>query len=171
MEMFIKRLFQIQNRVIQNLPDTKRFFYYDIKRSLEMDKPPSAIMIHGLRGVGKTISLLQNMKKDSVYLKVDGIGFRIHSLYDTVEYMYNNYGYNTFMIDEIHTYENWENEIKNLYDDFNDIKLVLSGSSSLIAKTKGADLSRRLKMIHATLTSIHMPHLLTSLLMTKLFHN
>ncbi|MBT3727559.1 AAA family ATPase [bacterium] len=36
-----------------------------------------------------------------------------------------------FFIDEIHKSKNWNQELKNLYDDFPNIKIVFSGSSSI----------------------------------------
>ncbi len=148
MEEFIKNLIKIQERIKAQIPKTKRYFYYDLKKALE-SKPPLAVMLYGLRGVGKTVALLQNLNKDSIYFRADHIGFKKYRIYDVVEYLYNNLNIRQFMIDEIHRYEYWQEEIKGLYDDFPDIKIVLSGSSALLARHKSADLSRRLRLIHA----------------------
>ena len=57
--------------------------------------------------------------------------------------MYEDYGIRYFFFDEIHKYQNWNQELKNIYDSYPDIKIVFSGSSS-IDLIKGAyDLSRR----------------------------
>lgn len=46
-------------------------------------------------------------------------------------------------IDEIHKYNNWSQELKNIYDDFSGLKVVFSGSSILEIQKGKADLSRR----------------------------
>ena len=52
-------------------------------------------------------------------------------------------GYNTLVIDEVHKYEGWSREIKNIYDGFPDLKVVFTGSSLLNILNAEADLSRR----------------------------
>ncbi len=147
-ENFIKVLIQTQNRLTENLPDTKRYFYYEIEKNLKQ-KPPIAILVHGFRGVGKTIALLQNLNAESIYFRADSFGFKTRTITDVINFLYINQNKRIFLIDEIQKYQNWEEEIKGLYDDFPNIKLVLSGSSASIIKTKSIDLSRRLKKIHA----------------------
>ena len=46
-------------------------------------------------------------------------------------------------IDEVHKYPNWSQEIKNIYDDYPDVKIVFTGSSLLEILNARADLSRR----------------------------
>jgi len=46
-------------------------------------------------------------------------------------------------IDEVHKYANWSREIKNIYDDYPELKIVFSGSSMLEIDKSEADLSRR----------------------------
>ncbi|GHU62025.1 ATPase AAA [Bacteroidia bacterium] len=46
-------------------------------------------------------------------------------------------------LDEIHKYPNWSVELKNIYDDFPDLKVVFTGSSMLEILNSKADLSRR----------------------------
>ena len=48
-----------------------------------------------------------------------------------------------FFFDEIHKYRNWNQELKNLYDSYPDIKIVFSGSSSINLIKGICDLSRR----------------------------
>ena len=155
MDIFIKHLFSVQSRLLERLPETKRYFYYEIKNTLELSKNPTAILVHGLRGVGKTIALLQNANKYSLYVRADSMAFKKYKLYNVIEFTYKNYNINRFLIDEIQSYENWENEIKDIYDDFPDIELIISGSSSIKNKKKAVDLSRRLKLIHARPLYLH----------------
>ena len=103
----------------------------------------------GPRGTGKTILLLQyiNEKIDDknvcIYASLDHIYFANNLLLDFVNELYELYGIKYFFFDEIHKYPNWNQELKNIYDSYPDIKIIFSGSSS-IELTKGTyDLSRR----------------------------
>lgn len=49
-------------------------------------------------------------------------------------------------LDEVHRYANWLPEIKNLYDDFPELKIVFTGSSLIHLEQSKADLSRRAVM-------------------------
>ncbi|NQU80024.1 MAG: ATP-binding protein [Bacteroidetes bacterium] len=71
------------------------------------------------------------------------IYFSRNLLIDFVNELYEDYGVRYFFFDEIHKYQHWNQELKNIYDSYPDIKIVFSGSSS-IDLIKGAyDLSRR----------------------------
>ena len=148
MDGFVKALMQTQDRLIAGVPADKRLFSKQLGQELT-GKPPVAIMISGLRGTGKTVSLLQNLPQDGFYFRADNIGFRKHTLQEVVAYAYANLGKTSFFIDEVHTYQLWQEEIKGLYDDYPGLRLVMSGSSSIRLVDAGADLSRRLKVIAA----------------------
>lgn len=148
MDNFVKILLQTQERLLANVPKDKRLFSEQLGKELSK-KRPLAIMVSGLRGTGKTVSLLQNLPQDGFYFRADNIGFRKHSLQDVVEYAYSELGKTSYFIDEVHTYPNWQDEIKGLYDDYPDISLVMSGSSSIRLVDSSADLSRRLKILAA----------------------
>ena len=102
----------------------------------------------GPRGTGKTTLLLQYIKEnlnieECIYTSLDNIYFTQNNLIEFVNELYDFYGIRYFFFDETHKYPNWNQELKNLYDSYPDIKIVFSGSSSLDL-TKGAyDLSRR----------------------------
>lgn len=107
----------------------------------------------GARGVGKTTMLLQIIKKmfddpltGVIYFSADHIFFSQTTIYEFVEELYLNEHITTFFIDEIHKYENWNQELKNLYDGFPKIKIIFSGSSSLDLIKGSYDLSRRAVM-------------------------
>jgi len=53
-------------------------------------------------------------------------------------------------IDEIHKYNGWSTEIKNIYDQIPGLKIVYTGSSILDLEKGGADLSRRKLEYHLT---------------------
>lgn len=46
-------------------------------------------------------------------------------------------------VDEIHKYQNWSQELKNIRDKIKELKVVASGSSILDIYKGNADLSRR----------------------------
>lgn len=106
------------------------------------------IGIKGSRGVGKTTLLLQyirlNFKPDKsvLYVSLDNLYFLENSLYDLVDDFYKKGG-RFIAIDEVHKYANWAIEIKNIYDNMPDLKLVFTGSSLLHINQAKADLSRR----------------------------
>ena len=108
----------------------------------------------GARGVGKTTLLLQYIKQnypnlnDTFYISADHIYFQRVTLYEFVENLYLTQGVTTFFMDEIHKYINWNQEVKNLYDGFPDIKIIFSGSSSIDIVKGSYDLSRRAKLYH-----------------------
>jgi uncharacterized protein len=106
------------------------------------------IGIKGSRGVGKTTLLLQyirlNFKPDKsvLYISLDNLYFLENNLYDLVDDFYKKGG-QFIAIDEVHKYANWAIEIKNIYDNMPELKLVFTGSSLLHINQAKADLSRR----------------------------
>jgi len=109
------------------------------------------IGIKGSRGVGKTTLLLQyiklNYKPDNtvLYTSLDSLYFTEHSLYDIAGIFYKKGG-ELLAIDEVHRYPNWSIELKNIYDDFPNLKVIFTGSSLLQISKSKADLSRRAVM-------------------------
>lgn len=106
------------------------------------------IGIKGARGTGKTTLLLQWIKEQNLptekaaYFSLDDLYFTNHSLKETVSQFYKNGGL-ILVLDEVHKYKNWSQEIKNCYDFYPDLKIIFTGSSIIdIAKQEG-DLSRR----------------------------
>jgi predicted AAA+ superfamily ATPase len=53
-------------------------------------------------------------------------------------------GYNALVIDEVHKYENWSRELKQIYDIHSELKVILTGSSILDIQKGEVDLSRRI---------------------------
>jgi len=78
-----------------------------------------------------------------LYCSADTSYFTTHTLVDTAD-MFCKMGGKYLFIDEIHKYENWSREIKEIYDLHRDLHLVVSGSSLLQINDGQADLSRRL---------------------------
>ncbi|MBA3722917.1 MAG: ATP-binding protein [Parachlamydiaceae bacterium] len=106
----------------------------------------------GSRGVGKTTLLLQYIKNElfkegkSYYFSADLVYFQQTSLLKFVSDLHLIEGYRIIFIDEIHKYQGWNQELKNLYDAFPSLKIVFSGSSMLDLIEGSHDLSRRAKM-------------------------
>jgi len=105
------------------------------------------IGIRGARGVGKTTLLLQYIKKflksdDTLYVSLDNIWFSENKLSNLVDYFVKKGGKYLFL-DEVHKYPTWSQEVKNIYDDYPDLKTVFTGSSMLEILNARSDLSRR----------------------------
>lgn len=101
----------------------------------------------GPRGVGKSYMLLQYIKKnldpkDTLYISADNIYFSEHRLVDLADTFVKMGGKHLF-IDEIHKYDGWSRELKQIIDDFGELQIVISGSSILDIYKGMADLSRR----------------------------
>ncbi|MGV8094666.1 MAG: ATP-binding protein [Mangrovibacterium sp.] len=120
------------------------------ERSLseKIDWNARAVCITGARGTGKSTLMLQYVKKnlsaaESLYVSLDDLYFRQHTLTETAERFYMLGGRYLFL-DEVHKYPGWEQEVKNMYDFHPDLKLAVSGSSILALHRSEADLSRRM---------------------------
>lgn len=106
------------------------------------------IGIKGARGVGKTTLLLQRIKlaykkMDNVfYVSLDNLWFQSHSLPELVDWLYQH-GIRNLFLDEVHKYSDWATVIKNLYDTYDDLRIVYTGSSMLEIDHSRVDLSRR----------------------------
>ena len=73
----------------------------------------------------------------------DDIEFTNSKMYTLVDEFYA-LGGRVVVIDEVHRYTNWAQEIKNIYDSFPDLLIRVSGSSMLNILYEKYDLSRRL---------------------------
>ncbi len=112
------------------------------------DMKDRLIGIIGARGVGKTTFILQYLNElelsyeKKLYFSADHFLVLNHSLYEIAEEFYKMGG-KILAIDEIHKYHNFEIELKSIYDTFEDLKVIFSGSSALKLETAKVDLSRR----------------------------
>ena len=108
------------------------------------------IAIKGPKGVGKSTLMQQYIKlnfapddRHVLYCSADTNYFTTHTLVDTAD-RFCKLGGRYLFIDEIHKYENWSREIKEIYDLHRDLHIVISGSSLLQINDGQTDLSRRL---------------------------
>ena len=109
------------------------------------------ILIRGPKGTGKTTMLLQHIqrtfenKKQVLYCSVDHFWFASHTLLDLAEYCHTH-GITHVFLDEIHKYGNWARELKNIYDSYPELYVVVTGSNALDIIHQVVDLSRRCRV-------------------------
>ena len=142
----MQRLLENYNRLLgEELPSSFRYLYDTINWDNRL------IVLQGARGVGKTTMLLQHISRSfedptkALYVSADHIWFANHTLIDLAEYHYIHGGTHLF-IDEVHKYPDWQQEIKNIYDSYPRLNLVVTGSSMLRLEHSLGDLSRRCKL-------------------------
>lgn len=112
----------------------------------QIDWGERLIAIKGARGTGKTTLMLQyikrHVKENVLFISMDDLYFGNHTLLNVATDFYNRGGRFLFL-DEVHKYQGWSQEIKNLYDTFKKLHIVFSSSSALQIDHGEADLSRR----------------------------
>ncbi len=143
----------MEQLIVKYLPKLQRTntdFVRDAIRTIDWNRN-RLIGIKGARGVGKTTLLFQYLKQSnansntSLYVSLDDLYFSNHRLYDLgAEFV--RIGGQLLLLDEVHRYANWSQEIKNLYDDFPDLRMVFTGSSIIHLERSRGDLSRRAVM-------------------------
>ena len=127
----------------QNIPRYRRYLYKEIFNSKS-----KTIGVYGSRGVGKTTMLLQILKENKLsstkklYISCDHPMFKGVSLFDFVDEFVKRGG-EFIVIDEIHEADNFQAELKSVYD-FLDVKVLFSGSSAI--EISNPDFARRYSM-------------------------
>ena len=139
----IERIYRISaEKIAETSLSLKRYAYDDIDWNIRL------IGLRGARGVGKTTLLLQkilenDLERDkSLYLSLDSVWLDAKEIYLLAEY-HVQHGGTRLVLDEVHYVKNWQQIIKNLYDDFRELKIAYTGSSLLRLKARQGDLSRR----------------------------
>ena len=111
------------------------------------------VSIMGAKGVGKSTLIKQYLKQNFqlgdrrvLYCSADTVDFSVRTLVGLAEEFVVRGG-ELLVIDEIHKYHpgttEWSREIKEIYELFPKLKMIVSGSSLLRLKEGDADLSRR----------------------------
>ena len=116
------------------------------------DKLPWEARLVGLmgpRGVGKSTLILQHIKSKSLeeqakslYVSADHSYFTTNTLIETANQFVREGG-EWLYIDEVHKYEGWAQELKQIYDSHPGLHVFFTGSSILDIIDGEADLSRR----------------------------
>lgn len=134
--------FSIQDNLLKQAPRTYRRFLYE-----KINWGNRLIGLVGGRGAGKTTLLLQRLIEIGssikyLYISADHVRVEALGIYEIASQFFQMGG-EVIIIDEIHKYTNWPQEIKNLYDSFPKSRILFSGSSALGLQLGNADLSRR----------------------------
>lgn len=138
----MERLYENFHRKLKEIStDFIRYKYSEIKWE------GHALGLVGPRGVGKSYMLLQHIKRtlntaDTLYVSADHIYFSENKLVDLADEFVKMGGKHLF-IDEIHKYDGWSRELKQIIDSYSELQVVISGSSVLDIYKGMADLSRR----------------------------
>ena len=138
----MEQLFEFSRKKVEEVSlDFFRYNYDQIKWDGKM------FGLVGPRGVGKSTMLLQYIKQnlsinDTLYISADQMYFASHSLLEVAD-QFNKMGGKHLFIDEIHKYPTWSQELKEIYDRYNDMQVVFTGSSILDIYKGMSDLSRR----------------------------
>lgn len=140
----MQKLFEVQDQLLKQTPMK---FVRDCAKKINWGT--QLLCIRGAKGVGKSTILKQYIRshyaagdRTVLYCSVDSSYFVDHSLFDLAKTFYMNGGKHLFL-DEVHKYEHWSREIKEIYDMYADMRVVISGSSLLSIMEGEADLSRR----------------------------
>ncbi len=145
----MERLFGLSDRKIRYTSMAWKRYLFD-----RIDWSERLIIITGSRGAGKTTLLLQKLHElearntaSCLYLSLDDLFFTTIKLTNVIDFYYKR-GIIYFYLDEVHKYPLWSVEVKNLYDNYPDIRLAVTGSPAINMETGKADLSRRASRYH-----------------------
>lgn len=119
-----------------------------VRRGLmdEIDWNDRLIGIKGTRGVGKTTFLLSYAKeffgedRSCLYINLNNFYFTDHTLIEFAE-RFMKQGGKVLLIDQIFKHPNWSRELRYIYDNYTDLKVVFTGSSVMRLKEENPDLS------------------------------
>lgn len=146
MDVQMEELLNVSEQLIDQVPlDFSRSLYDHIPWTQRL------IGIKGARGTGKTTLLLQYLRKaelnknEKLYVSLDDIYFSENNIVDFGKTFFHQGG-KVLVLDEVHKYENWAKEIKNLYDRYPALQIIFTGSSIVEISKQEGDLSRRVVM-------------------------
>ena len=144
-----KRLYRLKRN--QKLPQFRRFLYDSLR-----SQQSKVVGIYGSRGVGKTTLLLQLLEsldlpvEQKLYISCDHPIYQEISLFDLVD-EFSKKGGEAIVIDEIHQADDFQKQIKLIYD-YLDIRVYFSGSSAV--RITNPDFTRRYAMYHLPILSL-----------------
>jgi len=139
----MEALFIKSTRKIHSVPlDFKRYLFDRLQVQSRI------LFIQGARGAGKTTLMLQYARErlpgehKTLYVALDDLYFLENRLYDLAD-DFQKQGGEYLLLDEVHKYRGWARELKLIYDDFPDLKILATSSSLLELHKAESDLSRR----------------------------
>ena len=137
-------------KYLRKLDHVSLTFQRDLLRDIDWND--RLIGIKGARGAGKTTLLLQHIhinrlpqNSQTLYASLDDLYFTRNNLVSLVDQFVKEGG-KYLLLDEVHRYANWSQELKNIYDDHAGLKIIFTGSSLIHLEKAKADLSRRAVM-------------------------
>lgn len=142
----IEDLKKIYENLLNNI---KTDFYRDEANIINPEKYWPIVLVWE-RWVWKTYLLLQKLKKqtkESFYFSADNPLIQWISIFKLVSNLYFDYWIRFLIIDEIQKWEDWISNLKAIIDNFPDLLLIVSGSSSLDLYKWTSDLQRRIYKI------------------------
>jgi len=144
--MTINRLLELHDLAKQESRKygRKRFLFPKLAR----DRGRHFIGIVGARGTGKTVLFRQFALEhsDAFYLSADTLD-RGDDAWDLIRKLNQQYGFQTFLLDEVHFLPDPTALLKRLYD-FVDVRILFSSSVALAMRASAHDLSRRVRLIN-----------------------
>jgi len=137
-ELFVKS----RDFISINNQEYKRYFVKTKKLEHRLS------IIIGSRGIGKTTTVAQYINEnykanEALYVNLDDIQISSKYTMTTIAEEFVLNGGKLLCFDEIHKYANWSAELKNIYDRFDKLKIIATGSSALQINQGSHDLSRR----------------------------
>lgn len=147
----MEQLFEIQDLLIkeqQNSPYYQRQCFDNIT----FDNRITGLI--GQRGIGKTTYLLHltslkgSAERKSLYITADNYYLIDKPLLELADKLYKETDVRMLCIDEIHKYENWNQELKNIADTYREMRVLFTGSSMIDIIRAKYDLSRRVTIHH-----------------------
>ncbi len=135
-----KGLFELEFKPREIYAEVKRFF-----------PKKQIIALVGLRRTGKTTIMLKLVEEALVAMEKEHVVYFSFDEFKNIELrdIIKNYerlmkkdvskGKYLFLFDEIQKIENWEEQLKRLYDENQNIKFIISGSESLFIRKKSRE--------------------------------
>ena len=139
----IARAYELSAKKVAEVSLREKRYLYSL-----VDWDDRLISLRGPRGTGKTTMFLQKIRESgkerskTLYVSLDSIWLNVRELYGLADYHCKRGG-TRLVVDEVHYLEDWQKLMKNLNDDFPDLKVAYTGSSMLKLKSGQGDLSRR----------------------------
>lgn len=136
------KLMEYMGQALAGTPmDFHRYMYDRVEWKSRM------VGIVGPRGVGKSTMVKQYLLESPdrgkwLYVSADHSYFSEHTLTELADYWVKEGGEH-LIIDEVHKYEGWSRELKQIYDMHSRLQVIFTGSSVLDIHKGAADLSRR----------------------------